>query len=183
MEKGLIVLVIISTIIFTVSIFSILIIHFNNKKRLLKYKMEISETEINENLKNKFDLVIRSINIIERELKIESKKFEAIKKIKIEKVNSIVFDNLLSEATEEILDIKDDYKELEKIKSFKGLIKDIKELDILLSGGKKFYNKYASEYNDLIKRFPYNIFSKKLQYKQLYMDDLLDEKLETGFNI
>ncbi len=183
MEKGLIVLTIVLVIIFIVSIISIIIVHFKNKIKSLKYKMEVSESEIIENLSNKLDLVTRSINIIERELKIESKKFEAVKKIKNGKTNNIVFDNLLSEATDEIFDIKDDYKEVEKIKSFKGIINDIKDLDILLSGGKKFYNKYASEYNNLIKRFPYKIFSKKLKYKQLYMDNLLEEKLETGLNL
>ncbi len=183
MENGLIVLMIISILIFIGAIIAILVVHFKNRINSLRYKMGVSESSINENLKNKLDLVIRSINIIERELKIESKKFEDVKKIRNEKINNIVFDNLLSEATDEIFDIKDDYKEVEKIKSFKGIINDIKDLNILLSGGKKFYNKYASEYNSLIKKFPYKLFSKKLQYKQLYIDNILDEKLETGLNI
>ena len=183
MEKGLIILMIISIIIFISTLVAILVVHFKNKINSLKYKMEVSETGISENLKTKLDLVIRSINIIERELKIESKKFEAVKKIRNEKITNIVFDNLLSEATDEIFDIKDDYKEVVKIKSFKGIINDIKDLDILLSGGKKFYNKYASEYNNLTKTFPYKLFSKKLPYKQLYFDNIMDEKLETGLEL
>ncbi len=183
MEKSLIVLVIIALIVFIISIISILMIHFKNKIKSLKYKMEISESSINDNLKEKFDLVTRCINIIERELKLESKKFEAVKKVRNEKINNIVFDNLLEDATEEIFDIKDDYKEIEKIKSFKGIINDIKDLNILLSGGKKFYNRYASEYNNLIKSFPYKIFKSKFKYKELYINNMIDEKLETDLDI
>ena len=183
MQKGLIILIIISMLTFISAIITILVFNFKNKIKSLQYKMTVSETSINENLKNKLDLIIRSINIIERELKIESKKFEAVKKIRNEKINSIVFDNLLSEAADEIFDIKDDYKEIEKIKSFKGLISDIKDLDTLLIGGKKFYNKYAAEYNNLSKSFPYKLFKNKYQYKQLYIDNVMNEKLETGFDI
>ena len=183
MEKGLIILVVIALFIFIISIISILVVHFKNKIKSLKYKMEISETSINENLKEKLDLVTRCINIIERELKLESKKFEAVKKVRNEKISNIVFDNILEDATEEIFDIKDDYKEIEKIKSFKGIINDIKDLNILLSGGKKFYNKYASNYNNLIKSFPYKIFKSKYKYKELYLDNIMDEKLETGLDL
>ena len=183
MGKGLIVLMVVSILIFAGAIIAILVVHFKNKLNSLRYKMSVSESSITENLKTKLDLVTRSINIIERELKIESKKFEAVKKIRNEKINNIVFDNLLSEATDEIFDIKDDYKEVEKIKSFKGIINDIKDLDILLAGGKKFYNKYASEFNNLTKKFPYRLFSRKLTYKQLYIDNIMDEKLETGLEL
>ena len=93
----------------------------------------------------------------------------------------INFDNILSDATEEIMDIKDDYKEIVKVKSFKGLINDIKDLDILLSGGKKFYNKYAAEYNNLTKKFPYKLFKRKYPYKQLYLENIMEDNLEMGF--
>ena len=181
MEKGLIILMIIAIVVFVVAIIAILVINYKNKVKALKYKMNVSEKTIKDNLKDKLDLTIRTINIIERELKLESKKFEAVKKIRNEKISSINFDNILTDATEEIMDIKDDYKEIVKVKSFKGLINDIKDLDILLSGGKKFYNKYASEYNNLIKKFPYKLFKKKLTYKQLYFDNIMDDNLEVNF--
>ena len=181
MEKGYLVLVIVAAVIFVVAIISILIINYRNKINSLKYNMNVSNNTIKDNLKNKLDLTIRTINIIERELKLESKKFEAVKKIRNEKINSINFDNILSDATEEIMDIKDDYKEIVKVKSFKGLINDIKELDILLSGGKKFYNKYAAKYNALIKKFPYKLFKKKYPYKQLYFENIMEDNLEMKF--
>ena len=44
------------------------------------------------------------------------------------------------------------------------IIAKIKDVNILLSGGKKFYNNYASTYNDLVKTFPYNLLAKKKTY-------------------
>ncbi len=181
MEKGHVILVVVAAVIFIAAIISILILNYKNKINSLKYKMSISDKTIKDNLKEKLDLTIRTINIIERELKLESKKFEAVKKIRNEKTNSINFDNVLADATEEIMDIKDDYKEIVKVKSFKGLINDIKDLDILLSGGKKFYNKYAAEYNALVKKFPYKLFKKKYPFKQLYLDNIMEDNLEMNF--
>ena len=176
MEQGLVILMILCILIFIIAITLIIVINYRNKIKSLTYRMDISSEMIKDNLKNKFDIVTRMINIIERELKIESKKFEAVKKINNEKTNNVKFDNILSDASEEILEIKDDYKEIEKVKSFKGLANDLKDLDILLSGSKKFYNKYASLYNSLVRKFPYKFFKNKYKYKELYIEE--DETFE-----
>ncbi len=181
MEKSLIIVLVIAIIVFIVSIISIFLLANKKKISSLLYRMEISEGVINDNLKNKIDLVIRAINIIERELKIESKKFEKVKKIKSEKLNNIVIDNVLSEATKEIMEIKNDYKELSNKKSFDGIVKDINDLDILLTGGRKFYNKYTTDYNKLIKIFPNNLL--KFNYKNLYSENDTSEDTKIDFTI
>lgn len=181
MGKVLIIILVIAIAVFVLSVISIFIL-INKKKILtLKYKMEISEQTINENLKAKLDLIIRAINIIEREAKIESKKFEEVKKIKSDKMNNIIVDNLLNEAANEIINIKNDYKELSNTKSFDGIINDIKNLDILLIGGRKFYNKYAISYNKQIKVFPNNLFKKTCSYKNLFSDALYDQYEKIDF--
>lgn len=183
MEKNLIVLMIIAIIVFVAAIVFIFFVSKKNKLKSLSDKIAVSEKSISESLKNKLDIITRIINIIERELKIESKTFEEVKKVKIERINYIVLDNILTDASKEITELKSDYKELSKIKSFDGLVKDIKDLDIYISGGRKFYNKYTKVYNSLIKTFPSTIIakSKKLTHKNLYTENIFDEDLKIGF--
>lgn len=181
MEKSLIIILIIGLIIFIAAIISIFLLANKKKVLSLLYKIEISENTINDNLKSKIELVMRAINIIERELKIESKKFEEVKKIKSEKLNNVVIDNVLSDATKEIMEIKSDYKELSNKKSFDGIIKDINDLDILLSGSKKFYNKYTNSYNSLIKTFPNSL--SKFDYKNLFSEAIMTDDIEIDFKI
>lgn len=161
----------------------VLIFLLSKKKRItiLLKKISLAESEISENLKTKLDIIIRLINIIERELKIESKAFDEIKKINGAKVNNIVLDNILTDGTDEILEFKNDYKELYKTKSFEELIGDLKNTDIYLSGGRKFYNKYATIYNELIKTFPSNMIAKNLCNKALYTENIMEENLKIDF--
>ncbi len=183
MEKKLIVFMIIAGIIFLLFLVLLFLVSKNKKITSLFDKIKISEQKISENLKTKLDLMTRIINIIERELKIESKIFEEVKKIKSEKLSNIALDDLLMDASIEVNELKNDYKELSKTKSFDGLVSDIKDLDIYLTGGRKFYNKYVAIYNNLIKTFPTSMIakSKKLVYKNLYTENLLENNLKMDF--
>lgn len=183
MENNLIILMVLAVIIFLMAIILILFMSGKNKIHSLLIKTKISEQTINENLKSKLDLMVRIINIIERELKIESKVFEEIKRIKSDKFNNVALDSLLMNASKEVNEIKSDYKELSKTKSFDGLVADIKDLDIYLTGGRRFYNKYAAMYNNLIKTFPSSMVAKhkKLTYKNLYAESIMIEDLKIDF--
>ncbi len=183
MEKNLILIMILAVIIFLIAIILILFLSSKNKINSLLVKTKLSEQTITENLKSKLDLMVRIINIIERELKIESKVFEEIKRIKSDKFNNVALDSLLMNASKEINEIKSDYKELSKTKSFDGLVSDIKDLDIYLTGGRKFYNKYTAIYNNLIKTFPSSMVAKhkKLTYKSLYAESIMTDDLKIDF--
>ncbi len=185
MEKTLYILMIAAIIVFAVCMLLILFVSKNRKILSLINKMTEAESVIKENLKNKLELNIRAINIIERELKIESKMFGEVKKIKADKINDILFDNILSDATKEINEFKEDYKELSKTKSFDGIIKDIYDIDIYLTGARRFFNKNATTYNNLIKVFPNNIIAKLKRYniKNFYSESLDYDDIKMDLDI
>lgn len=181
MEDKLIFILITSIVVLITTIVLLFLLSKKKKITNLINKISLAETELGENLKTKLDIIIRLINIIERELKIESKAFDEVKKINGNKVNNIILDNILTDGTNEVLEFKNDYKELYKIKSFAELIEDLKNVDIYLNGGRKFYNKYAKIYNDLIKTFPSNIIGKNLCNKAFYTENIMEENLKIDF--
>ena len=77
--------------------------------------------------------------------------------------------------------VKNDYPELSAIKEYKELYKRLLENDEKISAAKKYYNKYTSSLNALVKKFPSNIISKLHNIKaRNYFDnkDMNDDDLE-----
>ena len=174
--SGIIVLVVCITLIFFISKGEVV--------TTLVYKFNICEKEIVEFLNNKESLVLRVINIIERQLKTEFKIFEDVKNIKVSKPSVYEKDILLSSAFSEINKIYLDNPELKEIKSFDGIIKDINKNEVKLISLRTLYNKCAGEFNSICNKFPYNIICKVKKFKErtLYEGKELNDAIEKELN-
>lgn len=150
----------------------------------LVYKMNMCDKEINEFLDIKESLILRIISIITRELKVDYKVFDKVKNIKSSKINNYERDILLNEAFEEINKIYMDNSDLKNIKSFDGLIKDTEKSEIKLVSLRTLYNKCTLEFNDLYKKFPYNLICKirKFKLRSVYQGKELNGEIEKELN-
>ncbi len=171
------ILLIVSLIVFIISLIIIFLLFRYQIIKNLSYKINEADNLFEKNIKLKYELVIRSINNIERKLKLSSKKFDEIKKINIEKLNNIEIDRVLTDCNTEILQIQSDYPKLSGMKSFNEIIEDLKSIEIHLISLRTFYNKNVAEYNHLLKTFPINIISKfkKLKFKFFYEGKEMNE--------
>ena len=142
--------------IILISLITILFKCHNEKLESIIKNLDNTEQECFDKLKNKYDYIIRLINIIEDKYKIESKVFEDAKKMKIDSIKSYKNEKILNKCYKEILQIKEDNKKT-KVRSFKDIINDYEDNELLIISLRTYYNKYVLEYNNLIKKFPYNI--------------------------
>lgn len=179
------ILFIIGLIVLLGCLIGIFIITKGNIILSLAYKTQLCEKDIDDKLKEKEDLELRVINIINRQIKIDIKIFESIKNLKVDKLNNYDKDSLLTSGFVEINKIYSDNKKLSEVKSFDGLIKDIEKLEIELMGLRTLYNKWASEFNNLSSKFPYNMICKfkKISVKSLYDGKELRMNDEKELNI
>ena len=161
-------------------IIGIYIITKNESITMILYKTNMCENDIDDRLKNKEDLCLRCINIINRQIKLDIKAFEDVKNIKSSKLNNYDKDKVLTNAFKEINQIYIDNPTLKNVKSFDGIIKDIEKIDIELISLRTLYNKYACEFNNIMVRFPYKTICKirKLKIKSLYEGKELKESIE-----
>ena len=161
--------------IITVLTFLIIILfkYFNEKILILMRKLDQSELEYKDKVKNKYNILDRMINLIENKYKTHSKVFDDIKKIKMDEITSLKNENLLDKCYKEIIEIKEDNKKVREVKSFKEVIEEYNENELHLISLRTFYNKYTLEYNNIIKKIPYNIVSLIKRYKP---KSLLDGK-------
>ena len=75
-------------LIILISLITILFKCHNEKLESIVKNLDTTEKECFDKLKNKYDFIIRLINIIEDKYKVESKIFEDVKKMKIDSIKS-----------------------------------------------------------------------------------------------
>ncbi len=152
-------------IILGISLVLFLFIAMYNKIKTYILKANFIEYEIDENLREKYDLIqkIKKLNKNEEEENVEEK---------IEELSSFDFERKLSEMENEIVNIKN------KDKEYETLIYKLSNVNLKISSNKNYFNGTISKYNDFISKLPTKILAKLLKYKEKnYFDDknLYDE--------
>jgi len=177
-------LFILGIIVLLVCIIGIYILTKSEVVTMLMFKTGMCESDIAERLKNKEDFILRCINIINRQLKLDIKIFEDVKNLKATKPNNYDRDKILSDAFAEIEKIYVDNPSLKKVKSFDGIIRDIESLEIELISLRTLYNKWACEFNNVSVKFPYKFICKfrKFKTKSLYDGKELKSDIEKELN-
>lgn len=177
-------LFVLGSIIIIICLVSIFFLSKGETITILMYKTGICENDMSERLKNKEDLIIRCINIIIRQLKLDIKIFDEVKNIKSSKLNNYEIDKLLSNAHKEICKIYTDNPSLKDIKSFDGIIRDLEKLEIEMISLRTLYNKCACEFNNYYAKFPYAFIckAKKFSMKSLYEGREIKGEIEKELN-
>ena len=179
MTKLNVILIIINTIIILGILFRMLYKNNSEKLNHTKEKLNDSEQECLEKYKQKYDLILQLIEYTEKKYKIDSKVFEDAKEIKIESLDSFKNEKILNKCYKEILQIKEDHTKVRETKAFKELIKQYNENELNIISLRTYHNKYTLVFNDMIKKFPYNIISKIKKYN---INELIEGQEINVFN-
>ena len=140
-----------------------------------------SEASIDNLLRNKFDMLNRSISIIRANTEIEGDFFKELLKLRVKKISNFEMDRVLIETNNEFLTIKDNNKNLNKSEEIKKISKEIITIDEKLEMLKDYYDSNITKYNKMIKIFPTNIIALLNKYEEkLFFDkkDMSDDDYE-----
>lgn len=140
----------------------IYVISYNN---LVEYKIKIEKAEglIDDSLRQKYDKITELNSLIKKVVTKKDYLKEYID-LKDKRISNYELDRKLTEAMMLIKEVKNDYEELDN-KDFNKELTDIEAIDESLISGKNYYNKYTSELNRIIQKFPTNIVAKIHRYK------------------
>lgn len=180
-----IIMIIILNAIILIGILIISYIYNFNNLQEKNIKINESESIIDNELRNKYDLIMKSSTTINKLLKKEVTYFKDLEKLKKDNISNFDLDRKIVEGENLIHQVKNDYKSLEDNEEYISIINDLKDSDEILEAAKAFYNKYTTEINLLIKKFPTNIIAKfhkiKLRNyfdgKNMFDDEIKDFKL------
>lgn len=175
-------------ILISIILIGILVIQyiFNyNKLQEMNIKINEAESIIDNELRNKYDLVMRSSAIINKLLKKEVTYFKELEKLKNDNISNFEMDRKITEGENLIHKVKNDYKSLEDNEEYNTIINDLKDSDEILDAAKSFFNKYTTEINLIIKKFPTNLIAKihrikvrnYFDGKNMFDDEIKDFKL------
>ena len=180
MTKFNTILVIVDILIILAALSFIMFKYFNEKLSYVKKVLDESEKDCIKQYKSKYEIIIKLIEITQNKYKIDSKVFEQAKSINEEDLNTYKDEKLLNKCFKEINQIKEDNSKVRETKNFKELLSECNKNEILLVSLRSYHNKYTLIYNNMIKKFPYNLISKIRRYK---IDTLIEgNELETNFN-
>lgn len=155
-----------------------------NKLNDLKTKIQEAESIIDENLRIKYDTLIRISNTLKKNMKSDKNYFKEYEKLKDMNISNFDMDRKLNEALTLILKMQYDIG-LENNDEINTEIEKIKRLDEKLTAAKNYYNKNTSKENAIIRRFPTNIIAKIHKFKvKLFFDGKdMDDEIIDDFKI
>ncbi|MBE6154563.1 MAG: LemA family protein [Firmicutes bacterium] len=155
-----------------------------NKLNDLKTKVLEAENIIDENLRIKYDALIRISNSLKKHMKTNKNYFKEYEKLKDMKITNFDMDRSLNEGYTLILKMRDDLN-LEKDEELNKELENIKRLDEKLTAAKNYYNKNTSLENAIIRRFPTNVIAKIHNFKiKLFFDGKdMDDEIIDDFKI
>ena len=180
-------------LIFIIILIAIIIIGFitinyifnYNKLQEMNIKINEAENIIDNELRNKYDLIMRSSSIINKLLKKEVTYFKELEELKNKNISNFEMDRTITEGENLILKVKNDYASLNDNDEYNDILNSLKNSDEILLAAKSFYNKYTTEINLIIKKFPTNIIAKihriktrnYFDGKNMFDDEIKDFKL------
>ena len=120
-----------------------------------KVKIDESESMIDEALRSKYDILLKLESLIKTNIKETKINFKDLNDLKKESISNFQLERKLVDTVLLINKIQDDFPELEEIKDYRELLNDIRVM-----AAKKYYNKYTSKSNELVRKFPSNLIAK-----------------------
>ena len=161
-------------IIITIIILLILYIHLYNKINESIIRIEEAESRIDNNLRDKYDLLNRSISLIRNKIDLPQDSFKEIIKLRSRKISNFDLDRILVKSYNEFLSI---YEANIKLRESDEIFKVSRQLEIIndeLLTLRNYYNANITNYNKMIKKFPTNVVAKIKKYKERPFYDLKD---------
>lgn len=125
-----------------------------------KVKIDEAESMIDDALRSKYDILLKLESIIKNNIKETKINFKDLNDLKKESISNFQLERKLVDTVLLINKIQDDFPELEEQKDYRQLLNDIRVMDERINAAKKFYNKYTSKSNELVRKFPSNIIAK-----------------------
>jgi len=171
MNSFLIKLFLIITI--TLSLLIIYIILYNKINESI-IRIDEAESRIDNNLRDKYDLLNRSITLIRNKIELPQDAFKEIIKLRARKISNFDLDRVLVKSYNEFLSI---YENNSKVRESDEIFKVSRQLEIIndeLLTLRNYYNGNITNYNSMIKKFPTNIIAKLKKYKERPFYDLKD---------
>ena len=151
---------IILLLIIIIGLLAIVYINIYNHMQYSKTKIEKAENNIDNDLREKYDLVVKTDTIIKEHFQEKKDYLKEFINLKETDISNFDLERKLKEAETIISTLYEDNKKLNENNSMKEVLENFKEVNEKLIADISYYNKHVTETNNYIRKFPNNIIAK-----------------------
>ncbi len=141
-------------------------------------RVDEAESRIDNNLRDKYDILNRAITLFKTKIDLDPEMFKDLMKLKSRKISNFELDRVLVKSHNEFITIYENHKELRESDEIYKASKQLEIIDEELVTLRNYYNANILNYNKMIKKFPTNIIAEIKKYKERLLYDLKDMKDE-----
>lgn len=145
----------------------------NNKYNVINIKVSKSEKKLLETEKNKFNLLIKAIDILNDNKKFDENLYHDFLNLKLDNISLNELNDTLIKTDNNIEEYLSQNEKIVNSKKFKDIYNDINKINVTINATRKYYNDNAREYNKFINKFPTSLFAKikRLNEKEILKDN------------
>ena len=153
-------------------VLGILYIYFYNKFNETIIRVNEAENRIDDNLRDKYDLLNKCVTMVKDKTKLSDDKFKDLLMLKTKKISNFDLDRSLVKSHNELVSLCDNNKELRDNDELYKSLKQLELIDEELITLRTYYNANITNYNKMVKKIPTNIVAKINKYKERLFYDL-----------
>lgn len=139
----------------------------------LRNKRNQSFSDIDVQLKQRFDLIPQLVETVKGYMKHEAGTLEAVTKARTDFMSAgntedkIAADNQLAGALKSIFAVSENYPDLKANQNFMHLQSEMSDIENKLAAARRFFNSATTEFNTYIQMFPANLIAGMFKFSQL----------------
>ncbi|MFW6264476.1 MAG: LemA family protein [Bacillota bacterium] len=164
-------------------------IFFYNRLVVLRQRVKNSWSQVDVQLKRRYDLIPNLVNVVKAYAKHEKETFTRITEARSQAVSAdstkkqAEAENFLSSALQNLFAVVENYPELKANENFRELQNDLSETENKIAFARQFYNDTVQNYNIRVETFPSNIIAGIIGFKQEEFFNIDDPKEKDNINI
>jgi len=151
-------------------------IYLFNKINESIIRIDEAESRIDNNLRDKFDLLNRSVVLFKSKIELAPDDFKDLIKLRTKKLSNFDLDRELVKLHNEFVTIYENNPSLRESDEIYKASRQLEIIDEELLTLRNYYNANIVNYNGMIKKFPTNIIANIKKYKEKLFYDLKDMK-------
>ncbi len=179
-------------ILVVIAVLAIIIIGMYNSLIRLKNRVEEAWSDIDVQLKRRYDLIPNLVETVKGYAKHEKETLEMVIKARNSAMNTqkqgnteeqVKAENALSSTLKSIFALSENYPDLKANTNFLELQQELSDTENKIQASRRFYNANVRDFNTKIEIFPTNIFAKMLHFKKFAFFEIEDEKQRENVNV
>lgn len=137
-----------------------------NKFKIINIKINKSKNKLKEAFNEKFNLIIKVIDILNDKKKFDENLYHDFLNIKLDEISLCNLNDILIDTDNKIELYLSQNEKIINNKNYKELNKTLNSLNTTIEATRKYYNINLKEYNKLIKKFPTSIVARIKKYNE-----------------